>query len=179
MATSKTKRDFDKIDYPLFIGGLMAIFVAIAAGLTAGGIDIVKWAFAVPGMILIAMGASGITRGKYVEGVLELAAGVTMVVCALINPQLFWVVTGVVVLLFCIVLLFFTISAKQNNTKSVMKYMAVIFGTAAGIMLVLTYVHVRGKISIPNAMIWFIFVGIITGIFGIFLTAASLLIHEK
>lgn len=179
MATSKTKRDFDKIDYPLFIGGLMAIFVAIAAGLMAGGKDIVIWAFAVPGMILIAMGASGITRGKYVEGVLELAAGVTMVVCALINPKLFWVVTGVVVLLFCIVLLFFTISAKQNNTKSVMKYMAVIFGTAAGIMLVLTYVHVRDKISIPNVMIWFIFVGIITGIFGIFLTASSLLIHEK
>ena len=179
MATSKTKRDFDKIDYPLFIGGLMAIFVAIAAGLMGGGKDIVKWAFAVPGMILIAMGASGITRGKYVEGVLELAAGVTMVVCALIKPQYFWVVTGVIVLLFCIVLLFFTISAKQNNTKSVMKYMAVIFGTAAGIMLVLTYVHVTHKITIPNEMIWFIFVGIITGIFGIFLTAASLLIHEK
>lgn len=179
MATSKTKSEFAKIDYPLLIGGLITMFVAVAAGLVAGGIHIEKWGLAVPGMILIAMGASGVTRGKYIEGTIQLASGVAMNVCALINPTLFWVVTGIVALLISIALLFFTISAKQKTTKATMKYMAVIFGIASGIMLIIAYVNQIGKLGITYPMIYYIMTGIIVGFFGIFIVAASLLVHEK
>ena len=179
MAKSKTKSEFEKIDYPLLIGGLITIFVAVAAGLEAIGKGLEVWGLAIPGMILIAMGASGVTRGKYIEGIIQLASGVAMNVCALIDSKLFWVITGIVALLISIALLFFTISAKQKTTKSTMKYMAVIFGIASGIMLIIAYVQKLGKIGITYRDVYYIMTGIIVGIFGIFLTAASLLVHEK
>lgn len=180
MAKSKTRSEFENIDYPLLIGGLIAVFVAVAAGLVAGGKHIEKWGLAVPGMILIAMGASGVTRKRFAEGIIQLASGVAMNVCALINPIYFWVVTGIVALLIAIALLFFTISAKQKtSTKSTMKYMATIFGLAAGIMLIIAYVHLIGRIGITYQDVYYIMTGVIVGIFGIFIIAASLLVHEK
>lgn len=180
MATSKTKSEFAKIDYPLLIGGLITMFVAVVAGLEAReSSNLEVWGLAVPGMILIAIGASGVTRGKYIEGTIQLAVGVTMNVCAILQPQLFWVITGIVALLLSIALLFFTISAKQKTTKATMKYMAVIFGIASGIMLIIAYVNQIGKLGITYRMIYYIMTGIIVGFFGIFITAASLLVHEK